>query len=261
MVVGGPAERSFTEPVGEVELLGRITAASNATFFARVGDIEVVYKPIDGERPLWDFPSGTLAHREIAAFAVSEATGWNIVPPTWLADGPFGVGMLQLWQDVDEHTAAVDVVPAGGQPPGWLTVFDGLDSDDRPVCLVHEDTVELRRMAVFDVIINNADRKGGHVLPVASGHRYGVDHGVTFHEEHKLRTVLWGWIGEELAADDRAGIERVIDALDGPLGRELTPLLSGEEILALHRRCERLLAHGRFPAPRGDMPAVPWPLF
>jgi len=247
---------------GELELVGRIRVASNATFLARIGAVEVVYKPVAGERPLWDFPDGTLAHREVAAHLVSEALGWGVVPRTWLRDGPMGPGMVQLWQERDPAQDAVDVVRTREVPKdGWRAVVEGSDERGRPVTLVHEDSAALRRMAVFDVVVNNADRKGGHVLPMPDGHRHGVDHGVTFHVEPKLRTVLWGWVGEDLHADELAGVERVRAALAGDLGARLSGLLTAHELVALAARCERLLREPRFPEPEGDMPAVPWPLF
>lgn len=246
----------------ELELTGRITTASNATYLAALGDVTVVYKPADGERPLWDFPDGDLANREVAAYLVSEAFGWNIVPRTWLRDGPLGDGMVQLWQEPDPDQSAVDLVDAEALPgDGWRHVFDGTDEDGRAVALIHEDTPSLRRMAVFDVVVNNADRKGAHILEMTDRHRYGVDHGLTFHVEHKLRTVLWGWIGEDLSADEVEGVTRVRAALDADLGAALTALLSDREIVAFAGRCDRLLRRARFPAPHGDMPAVPWPLF
>ncbi len=246
----------------ELEITGRITTASNATFLARIGSVSVVYKPIAGERPLWDFPDGDLACREVAAYLVSQVFGWNIVPRTWLREGPLGAGMVQLWQDVDPEQDAVDLVPAGAVPAeGWRHVFNGMDNQDRSVTLIHEDSPALRRMAVFDIVVNNADRKGAHVLAMADGHRHGVDHGLTFHNEHKLRTVLWGWLGDELTADELDGIDRVRAQLDGELGAALAELLTISEITALADRCDRLRRNGRFPAPHGHMPAVPWPLF
>lgn len=186
----------------ELTLTGRIRTASNATFVGSIGDQTVVYKPIRGEKPLWDFPDGCLAHREVAAYLVSEAMGWNIVPKTWLRDGPLGEGMVQLWQEPDPEQDAVDLMPADEVPEtGWKHVLEGQDDAGQIVALVHEDTAALRRMAVFDVIVNNADRKGDHILAMKDGHRYGVDHGLTFHREHKLRTVLWGWVGKELTAE------------------------------------------------------------
>lgn len=247
---------------GELVLVGRLTAASNATFLGRIGEVAVVYKPVLGERPLWDFPDGTLARREVATYAVSQALGWDVVPHTWLRDGPHGPGMVQRWQEPDPEQDPVDVVPADEAPSqGRRTVLEAVDEEGRRVVLVHEDSAQLRRMAVLDVLANNADRKGGHVLPMAGGHRYGVDHGVTFHTEPRLRTVLWGWIGEELDAEELAGVHRVRDGLSGELGKTLAALLSDDEVAALAARCERLLADARFPGPQGEMPAVPWPVF
>src|SRR5690606_167845 len=215
----------------QLELTGRITTASNATFLGNIGNSKVVYKPIAGEQPLWDFPHGTLASREIAAYLVSEALGWNLVPRTWLRDGRFGEGMVQLWQDTDPAQHPVDIVPTSSLPAaGLLRVLDGQDEAGQQMSLVHEDTVSLRRMAVFDVLVNNADRKGDHVLAMADGHRFGVDHGLCFNEEHKLRTVLWGWVGQSLSEDELAGITRVIEALEAELGAELAELLTAEEI-------------------------------
>lgn len=249
-------------PDGELELLGRITVASNATFLGAIGDVQVVYKPVAGERPLWDFPDGTLANREAAAYLVSEVFGWDVVPTTFLRDGPLGPGMVQLWQEPDASQDPVDVVPARAVPPdGWRAVFEGIDDDDQPLTLIHEDSAALRRMAVFDVVVNNADRKGGHVLPMPDGHRYGVDHGVTFHVEHKLRTVLWGWRGDPLDDVEIAGIDTVRSSLHGELGQRLAPLLTEPELVALAKRCDRLLRHGVFPGPHGQMPAFPWPFF
>ncbi|GAA4425703.1 SCO1664 family protein [Georgenia halophila] len=249
-------------PSGELTIEGQITTASNATFAGHISGVKVVYKPVVGERPLWDFPDGTLARREVAAYVLSEAFGWNLVPPTWLRDGPLGHGMVQLWRDPDPARPALAVVAADDLPAeGWCHVVDGLDARGRPVSLIHEDSPVLRQMAVFDVVTNNADRKGGHVLEMADGHRHGIDHGLTFHTEHKLRTVLWGWLDQDLSPDELAGVERVLCALTGALGNTLVDLLAGDEIAALVARCERLLANARFPAPQGEMPAIPWPPF
>jgi uncharacterized repeat protein (TIGR03843 family) len=246
----------------DLVLEGRIMPASNATFVGHIGETAVVYKPVAGERPLWDFPDGNLARREVAAYVISEAFGWNVVPRTWLRDGPMGTGMVQLWQEPDPEQNAVDLVAEGDMPAeGWCHVFDGLDGQDRPVSLIHEDSPELRRMAVFDIVVNNADRKGGHVLEMVDGHRHGIDHGVTFHTEHKMRTVLWGWLGQEVHAGELEGVERVRAAVAGELSDILAALLSEPEIAALAARCELLLQEARFPAPRGEMPAIPWPPF
>lgn len=247
---------------GELTLTGQIRTASNATFLGRINDVVVVYKPIAGEAPLWDFPEGTLAHREVAAYLVSQALGWDVVPHTWLRDGPLGEGMVQLWQERDPDRSAVDLVATDHVPKtGWKQVLQGQDEEGRMVTLIHEDSAALRRMAVFDLLVNNADRKGDHILAMHDGRRHGVDHGLTFHRDHKLRTVLWGWVGEALTGEERDGVERLGEALHGDLGRHAADLLSAEEISALAARCGSLRTAGRFPAPAGGMPAVPWPLF
>jgi len=251
----------MTQPIdpdlrdGELELVGRLRAASNATFLATIDGRQVVYKPIAGERPLWDFPDGTLAAREVASYAVSQALGWNIVRATVLRDGPHGTGMVQAWKEPDSGIEAVDLVRPGRIPAGYLHVLDAVNARDRPVALVHEDSPALRRMAVFDLLVNNADRKGGHVLAMAGGHRYGVDHGVTFHDEPKLRTVLWGWACEPLTADEVAAVA----ALD--VTAVLCTLLDGREVEAFERRRAALLADPSFPVPSGQWPAIPWPAF
>ncbi|MFE4196964.1 SCO1664 family protein [Paenarthrobacter sp. NPDC056912] len=246
----------------ELTITGRITTASNATFLGNIGDVSVVYKPIAGESPLWDFPHGTLAHREVAAYLVSQVYGGDVVPRTWLRDGPMGEGMVQLWQEQDPALSAVDLVASDQAPEtGWKHVLEGQDENGRMVTLVHEDSPALRRMAVFDIVVNNADRKGNHILAMTDGHRHGVDHGLTFHSDHKLRTVLWGWLGDPLTSEELDGIDRVSEGLHGGLGRDLADLLSTEEIDSLAARCARLRLTGRFPAPSGEMSAVPWPLF
>lgn len=247
--------------MGELTIKGRIMPASNATFLADLDGTEVVYKPVAGERPLWDFPDGTLADREVAAYLLSAVTSWDIVPRTWWDEGPHGPGMLQEWREVDPDQDAVDLVRSGTTPEGWLEVVEGLDDRDHAVTLVHEDTLELRRMAVFDVLVNNADRKGGHVLAMASGHRHGVDHGIAFHHEPKLRTVLWGWAGKPLTDDETDTVRTVLAALRGALGEELGFHLVEHEIAALERRTERLLAAGVLPGPQGNWPPIPWPPF
>ncbi len=248
-------------------MLGRIMPASNHTFLTRLGesDAQCVYKPSSGERPLWDFTDGTLAAREYAAWVVSDHLGWDVVPPTVLRDGPAGPGMVQLWMEPadtpDGQQDPVDIVAEGPVPPGFLHVLDASGAHDEPVMLVHEDSAALRRMAVFDVVINNTDRKGGHVLPMSGGHRYGVDHGVCFHSEDKLRTVLWGWSGMELSTPEIAGVEVVLAGLKAALRETLEDLLTVDEVDAMARRCERLLRVARFPVARGGWPSIPWPPF
>jgi uncharacterized repeat protein (TIGR03843 family) len=246
---------------GELSLHGRVMPASNATFVGEVDGRRVVYKPVAGERPLWDFPDGTLAAREEAAYLVSQGLGWNLVPLTFRRDGPYGPGMVQLWQEPDPVQEAVTLVAGEAVPDGYLYVFEGLDDRDQVVSLVHEDTAQLRRMAVFDAVVNNADRKGGHVLAMSDGHRYGVDHGLTFHVENKLRTVLWGWAGEALNDDDRACLEVLSDLLEGDLGERLHDLVTPHEVEATRRRVKRLLRVGTLPEPGQGWRAIPWPPF
>jgi hypothetical protein len=206
-----------------------------ATIELRPGELLAVWKPTAGEQPLFDFPIGTLTRREVAAFLVSETTGWSIVPPTVLRDGPYGEGSLQAWVTTDDSIDVVRLV---------------VDSDPR-----------LRRIAVFDAIVNNTDRKGGHLLPVEGGHVHAVDHGVTFSVVPKLRTLLWAWEGESFAAEEVAVLERVRDALRGSLGTELRELLSAREIAATTDRVDGLLGAGAFPSPNPDWPAIPYPPF
>jgi hypothetical protein len=231
---------------GDIEVIGRIIGSSNNALYVRVSrpcpdpepadGLDAIYKPTIGERPLDDFPDGTLTRREVAAWVVSDYLGWDIVPPTILRDGPFGEGMVQAFIEADPD---VDV---------WTMVV--------------EDDPRLRRMAVFDAAVNNTDRKGGHILPIDGGrHIHGVDHGVTFSVTPKLRTVLWAWRGEPMAEDEISGLQRLRDGLDGALGDELRALLSGAEVRATGRRVDALLTSGRFPLPSPTWPAIPWPPF
>jgi len=250
---------------GEMTVLGRIMPASNTTYFCRLGPeddgVRAVYKPVSGERPLWDFTDGTLAAREYAAWLVSEALGWSVVPTTVLRDGSSGPGMVQRWCEPDPEQAPVDLLPEGPLPPGLLHVLDAFDQDDRPVKLVHEDSAPLRRMALFDIVVNNTDRKGGHVLAMPDGHRFGVDHGVCFHVEDKLRTVLWGWHGWPIDDEDAAALAELRQRLDADLGERLSDLLTGAEIAATRRRLDRLVRAGIFPQPGPGWPSIPWPAF
>ncbi len=254
---------------GELTLIGRLAAASNASF---LGEVELdnvtlpcIYKPVAGERPLWDFPDGTLAARELAARLVSEAGGWQLVPPTVMRDGRFGPGMCQQWIDVDPDRSLVDVVSPDFGDPGWIAVLAATDADDREVLLVHADDDRLRDLAVLDVVINNADRKGGHLLPEVSGPLWGCDHGVSFHTAPKLRTVLWGWAGEPLRPRDADALGRLLEALEddqaGSLADDLPALLTARERAALRQRSTALLTSGVMPVPDGSWPAVPWPAF
>lgn len=248
---------------GELTVRGRIREASNAALFCTVAhdgrEATCVYKPVAGERPLWDFPDGTLAGREVAAYEISEATGWGLVPPTVLRDGPYGEGMCQLWIDVSPEAELLALVDGEEPEPGWKAIGFAEVGEGRTALLVHADDERLRRLAVLDAVINNADRKGGHLLPTADGRLYGIDHGVTFNVENKLRTLLWGWAGEPLTPEAVDVLEGLRDALGGPLRRRLAPLITAAETDATRARVEALLTSGRHPEPGGEWPAIPWP--
>ncbi|WP_369256624.1 SCO1664 family protein [Geodermatophilus amargosae] len=235
----GDAEARTLLLEGEIDVEGRMIDASNVTLFGtlRTGTLEAecVYKPVAGERPLWDFPDGTLAGREVSAALVSEATGWSVVPPTVLREGPFGPGMVQLWID--------------GDPDVDLARF------------VRSDHPGLRRMAVFDAVVNNADRKGGHIIPTTSGHVYGVDHGICFSPDPKLRTLLWRWAGKPLPLEALAVLERLADDLRGDLAEALHEHLTRREVRCTQQRVAELLRTQLHPEPSGDWPALPWPPF
>jgi hypothetical protein len=225
---------------GEMEVLGLLPYSSNYTFLARVrsSDEQVlaVYKPRRGERPLWDFPPGSLAAREVAAYRVSEEAGWNIVPPTVLRrDAPMGEGSLQLFID---H-----------------------DPERHYFVLMEEYRDELAAFAAFDVVANNADRKSGHVLEDPQRELWAVDHGVTFHAEPKLRTVIWDYAEEPLPDEIRHALERLRASLSDErrLGGEMERLLTPTERSATLHRVDALLERSRFPPPGPDRP-VPWPL-
>ena len=258
---------------GELTVLGRIRSASNSTYLCESTrndrSVHCVYKPISGEAPLWDFPDGTLAGRELVAYLVSKQLGWNIVPHTIIRHGPAGPGMLQLWVQqpgdaVDSDPAPgpdlVDLFPAHKPEPGYLPVLRAYDYAGDEVILMHADDIRLWRMAVFDMLINNADRKGGHVLRDLDGHIFGVDHGVCLHVENKLRTVLWGWAGKPVDDHTLKAVAGLVDALTGSFADELAEQITRAEIAALHRRACKLLDHPVMPGPNRHRP-IPWPAF
>ena len=226
---------------GEISLEGQFLWGSNYTVFVKVclgnETTQAVYKPTRGERPLWDFPAATLALREVAAYLVSEQLGWQLVPPTILReDGPLGPGSLQLYMEHDENYHYFNFTP--------------------------EDRQRLRTTALFDFIINNADRKGGHILKGDDGHLWLIDHGICFHEDPKLRTVIWDFAGEPLPDALCADLHRFREQLEpGRKGQAaLEPYLISREINALARRTDRLLSANIFPrSPRNARP-YPWPL-
>jgi uncharacterized repeat protein (TIGR03843 family) len=274
---------------GTLEVEGRLVAASNATLYASVtldGRAEhCVYKPVAGERPLWDFPDGTLSHREVAAYEVSAATGWDVVPPTVWRDGPFGPGSVQLWIEEVGEPALVDVVPLAPVPAGWRVVLEAHDGAGDPVLLVHADDPRLQRMAVLDAVIDNADRKGGHILLAPDGRVHGVDHGVCFNVDPKLRTILWGWAGEPLPQEYLEVLRRLDSDLDSGdldsgdldggdrrsgatgtsrpdrLAARLRQHLTAGEIARTRQRVQQLMRAGRFPRPPAHGPRIPWPPF
>ncbi|GAB3127088.1 SCO1664 family protein [Tsukamurella serpentis] len=256
----------------DLTILGRIPAASNATLLCELTgtDQRAVYKPVRGEVPLWDFPDGTLAGREVAAYRISEALGWDLIPETVLRDGPLGNGMVQRWiSEPDSEDGGsedggpdpVDLFPLGEVPDDYLKVFSGYVEDAgapdgfAEVALAHADDPQLRRLAVLDVIINNADRKGGHVLTGPGRRILGVDHGICLHAAPKLRTVLWGWSGRAVPDDLLADVDGLLAAPP-----DLTGLITAGEREALSERARTLIELGTMPLPTPDRP-IPWPPF
>lgn len=222
------------------EVHGLMPWSSNYTFLTtlRHEDISLlaIYKPIRGERPLWDFPQGTLALREVAAYVVSEALGWDLIPPTVLRDGAYGPGAVQLFIDADFEAHYFNLRER------HVRVF--------------------QRVAAFDVIVNNADRKAGHCLLDQTGHIWVVDHGLTFHTEHKLRTVIWDFAGQSIAADILSDLRRLQTGQlrgESTWQEQLAQLISQAELAAFHRRLDRLITTGHYPLP-GRGRSVPYPL-
>lgn len=248
---------------GELEVEGRLAVASNATLLCRVpidGDraLQCVYKPVAGERPLWDFPDETLGRREMAAYVLSEALGWHLVPPTvWREDGPAGPGMCQAWIEESQSADVIDVCPPTAVLPGWITVLEAEDQDGNDLVLVHADRADLHRIAAFDALLNNADRKGGHVILDSHDRLWCIDHGVSFHVDDKLRTVLWGWAGEPIDDDVRADLL----ALRPSIRMILEPWLDPAEIDVTVTRLIALTETGNMPHPSPQWPSVPWPIF
>jgi len=225
---------------GRVELVGQILSSSNVIFLASVADQDLqtlaIYKPYQGERPLWDFVQGTLCLREVAAYVVSQALGWPLIPPTVLRDGPHGVGALQLFIDADPDAT-----------------YFSLREERRP---------DLLPVALFDILANNADRKGGHLLLDQWDRLWAIDNALTFHTEPKLRTVIWDFAGEPIPEAYQADLHELQERLgdEGPLREMLAKLLTEEEIAALGARLAALLESPIFPHPDPDRRQVPWPL-
>lgn len=321
---GQPTARALE--TGELTVHGQIADASNGVLYCTVEvdgrRVPCVYKPVAGERPLWDFPEGTLARREVAAYEVSRASGWDLIPLTVLRDGPYGEGMCQMWVGPAPFTAngpepeegsgtqpAAEAAPAasgqtseeapgaapaeaspGSQPPpepadgadllgapgrhrllalvdgdqpgpGWKAVGFAQVGEGRTALLVHADHLALGRLAVLDAVINNGDRKGRHLLHTTDGRLQAIDHGVSFHTDDKLRTLLWGWSGEPLPPEAVRVLRHLAAELapDRPLATRLAQLLTADEVEAVRTRTATLLATGHYPRPGGDWPAIPWP--
>jgi len=264
--VTGPDVRTVLSD-GDLEIVGQVVHASNATLVcdARLDEsvVRCVYKPVRGERPLWDFPDGTLAGREVASYLISEALGWDAIPLTVLRDGPYGTGMVQRWIDTREPgdgLELVDLCPVDAVTEGWLPILRARDYEGAEVVLVHADDPRLRRLAVLDVVLNNADRKGGHVLESLDGHVYGVDHGICLHQQDKLRTVLWGWSGDRVDPTLLTDLDKLLRHFDGGFAEQLHEHITEAEVDALRRRIVRLLDEPVMPQPRGDR-RIPWPAF
>ena len=218
---------------GEIEITHRLVDASNATLLGNIeGFGKVIYKPVAGERPLWDFPDGCLADREVATFKLSDFLGLELVPRTLLREGPFGPGMVQQWIETDPE---IDIIAFG----------QSMDP-------------QLRLLALFDAVINNTDRKFGHLLLDDSGHLFGCDHGVTFHAEEKLRTVIWQFAGEGFTESEVLILHKIMDNAD-EISSLLSEHLTAREIDALLHRSARLFESKIFPFPSTEWPAVPWP--
>ncbi|GAP09811.1 conserved hypothetical protein [Bellilinea caldifistulae] len=225
---------------GEMTLRGQFVHGSNYTFLASIvhqnQEYPAVYKPVRGEQPLWDFPAGSLSGREVAAYLVSEFLGWRLVPPTvYRRKAPLGPGSVQLYIEHDPQYHYFSFTP--------------------------EDRQLLRPVVLFDLVINNADRKGGHVLMDENHHIWLIDHGICFHEEDKLRTVIWDFAGEPIPTDLLKDITRLLEELTqtGRLVESLTAYLSPAEIRALERRTRRLIENGCFPHPAPSRRPYPWP--
>lgn len=242
---------------------GRLPYSSNSALVVVAQDgptqLVVVYKPLVGERPLWDFPRGTLAHREVAAYDLSQAIGWDLVPLTvWREDGPAGPGMCQLWVEGPEPADFIDIFAADSVPPGWHRIIEGRGDNEESVAVAHSDVSVLREMAVFDAVANNADRKIGHFL-VDNGRLMGIDHGVTFNTAPKLRTVLWGFADTPLDPEILESLKRFVRDFDRH-GATLATHLDRDEVKMTLSRSTAVLEVGVFPVPPKGGPSVPWPI-
>jgi uncharacterized repeat protein (TIGR03843 family) len=243
---------------GEIAIIGRHPAASNAVFLVEVSlaaqITRAIYKPVAGERALWDFPDGNLARHEVAASVLDTALGMGHVPRTvWREDAPHGAGSLQQWI---EDATIEDVAIQTELSDGWLHVLDAELQDGTDVVVAHRDRPDLRTVALFDALMNNGDRKAGHLLRDPAGALWAVDHGVAFHPDPKLRTVLWGFAGQAIDEPLTQRLQGVASALDA-----LSQWLDPAEIAALQLRTQSLMHQGVFPHPSGEWPSIPWPIY
>lgn len=250
------------------EIEGQLLEASNAVFRMRAGLAQdktdqtprAVYKPVRGERPLADFPDGTLAHREVATYLVAQAGGWSCIPETSWYDGAFGPGSLQRWVgplDGDEQSRVSLVAPEDLGEQTDLALIAAFETEAGPVILAHDMDEDLAALAALDVVTNNADRKGSHLIE-DDAHTWAIDNGLTFHTDDKLRTVLWGFAGQPLPERVIAHLNRLVDARE-PLAKQLDEHLTGPEIQQFHARTDALLAAGEFPEPPEERYGLPWP--
>lgn len=253
MAPGAELQADRLPPPSRWRIIGRLTQASNATLLVRIAGAKYVYKPVEGESPLWDFPRGTLGRREVAVQHLARLLGWDLVPATrWVDEGPHGPGMLQEW--IEAIDMPVALFAEGQVAEGWLPVMRGYGEDGRDVVLAHPDDPQLERIALFDVIVNNADRKGGHLLTRADGTVLGIDHGLCLNADHKLRTVLWGFAGRPVPSSLLADVEQALPALGGAMDGFMR-----SEVTALTRRAQAVLDRPVFPRPRPHGPVIPWP--
>lgn len=272
--VNEPASVRTLLSEGELRVLGRIPTASNLALVCEVhADGQTrrcIYKPVLGEVPLWDFPDGTLAGREVAARLVDAALGWGLIPETVLrADGPvdteLGPGMVQDWIEQPaepDGLEPVEIVLASAIPEGYVPILRAQEDDGTEVAVAHATDPVMRRLAVLDAVLNNADRKGGHILVDGDGRLYGIDHGLTLHSEPKLRTILWGWAGEPVDDELRGDLARLAAALEpsSSLVTALTELITQDEVAALRERVVALSDGAPLPHPPNGR-AIPWPPF
>lgn len=259
----GTSDETFNSIFKEyLEPIGQLRDASNGSLLCEDASKNLfVYKPTSGERPLWDFPDNTLSSREVAAANLDVMLKWNLVPSTrWISDGPVGPGMVQKWVEEVDDLRPVNIFETDSVPAGYLPVLEAVDQRGRPVTLAHDDSESLMRMALFDAIVNNADRKAGHILADQHGQIFAIDHGVCFNAEPKLRTVLWGWVDRPILDHHLTSLVQLQRTL-GDFHNGIDTFLSHAESHELRQRIKGLLDTQLFPRPSDGWPAIPWPVF